>query len=55
MTSVTQADLQWLLTFVDNYEYVLKAYPELFSKDDIDDMKVVRQLIKEKIDEARDR
>jgi hypothetical protein len=40
-----------LLTFVENYEYVLDAYPELFNKSDEDDMLVVRQLLREKINE----
>jgi len=51
MPDLTKADLKWLLTFIDNYEYVYDAYPELFNESDEDDLKVARQLIKEKLDE----
>ena len=51
MSALTRADLLWLLTFVSNYEYVLDAYAELFSEEDIDDIKVVRQLLTEKLEE----
>lgn len=51
MPTLNKADLKWLLTFVENYEYVLDAYPELFTESDIDDIKVVRQLLKEKVNE----
>ncbi len=51
MPELTKADLNWLLTFIDNYEFVMDAYPELFKESDEDDLKVVRQIIKEKIDE----
>ena len=51
MSAITKADLTWLLTFVENYEYVLDAYPELFTESDIDDIKVVRQLLEEKLHE----
>ena len=40
MAGMSKADLLWLKKFVDNYEYVVEAYPELFEMDDIDDMKV---------------
>jgi hypothetical protein len=52
-TRINHPDLIWLRLFVENYEYVLKAYPELFSKEDEDDLKVVKQIIKEKIDEIK--
>lgn len=51
-TRITKADLLWLLKFVDNYQYVFEAYPELFKQEDEDDLKVVKQILKEKIDEA---
>jgi len=51
MAQVTKADLKWLLKFVENYTYVLDAYPELFTASDIDDIKVVKQLLKEKVNE----
>jgi hypothetical protein len=51
MPEVSKVDLLWLKKFVDNYEYVLDAYPELFTEEDIDDIKVVGQLLQEKIDE----
>jgi hypothetical protein len=49
MATLTRADLLWIMRFVDNYQYLVREYPELFSKDDIDDVKVVKQLIKEKL------
>lgn len=48
---MTKAELVWLLKFIDNYDYVLDAYPELFSTEDIDDIKIVRQIVEEKINE----
>ena len=54
MSAITKADLTWLLTFVKNYEYVLDAYPELFTESDIDDIKVVRQLLEDKLHEDTD-
>jgi len=51
MSVLTKADLKWLFTFVENYENVLYAYPELFTESDIDDIKVVKQLLEEKLHE----
>lgn len=51
VAEISKVDLLWLKKFVDNYEYVLDAYPELFTEEDIDDIKVVGQLLQEKIDE----
>lgn len=51
MPNLTKADLTWLLRFIENYDYVMDAYPELFKESDEDDLKVARQLIKEKLDE----
>ena len=48
---MTKAELEWLLRFVDNYKYVHDAYPELFSPTDEDDLKVVTQILKEKLNE----
>ena len=49
---LTKADLTWVKRFVDNYAWVQSAYPELFTKQDIDDFKIVKQIVKEKLDEA---
>ena len=46
---MTKAEMLWLMKFVDNYEYVLDAYPELFKASDIDDIKVVKQILEEKL------
>ena len=51
MSEMTKPDLKWLLTFVDNYEHVLHAYPELFKAEDEDDMKIVRQILEENLNE----
>ena len=45
------ADLLWILKFVDNYTFLIEEYPELFKQDEIDDAKVVRQIVKEKLGE----
>ena len=49
--SITKAELIWLMTFVDNYQNVLVAYPELFKMDDEDDLKIVKQILEEKLNE----
>ena len=51
MPDLSKADLLWLKKFVDNYEYVVDAYPNLFDMDDIDDMKIAAQILEEKINE----
>jgi len=51
VTQISKVDLLWLLKFVVNYENVLDAYPELFSVEDIDDIKVVKQILEEKVNE----
>ena len=51
MPDLSKADLLWLKKFVDNYEYVVDAYPNLFEMDDIDDMKVAAQILEDKINE----
>jgi len=49
MSEISRADLTWLLRFVENYEFVFNAYPELFNQEDEDDLKVVKQILKEKL------
>jgi hypothetical protein len=49
MSGLSKADLQWIKKFVDNYEYVVETYPELFTMDDIDDMKIASQILEEKL------
>ena len=51
MSEISKIDLKWLLMFVKNYEFVLDAYPELFKETDVDDMKIVKQILEEKINE----
>ncbi len=51
MPELNKADLLWLKKFVDNYEYVVEAYPNLFDMDDIDDMKIAAQILEDKINE----
>lgn len=48
---INRADLLWIHRFLDNYEAIVEAYPELFTNDEIDDMEVVKQLVEEKLDE----
>lgn len=51
MPDLNKTDLLWLQKFVTNYRYVLDTYPELFNEDDIDDIKIVAQILEEKINE----
>ena len=51
VVKVTKADLSHLLKFVENYEFNLVEYPNLYSKDEEDELKIVKQLLKEKINE----
>jgi hypothetical protein len=51
MSTLAKTDLLWLKKFVDNYEFVVDAYPELFEVEDIDDMKIAAQILEEKINE----
>lgn len=54
MATMTKADLQWIKKFLDNYEYLVEVYPELFKVEDIDDVKIAMQLIEEKINEQHE-
>lgn len=49
VTTLTKPDLTWIRKFLQNYEDLLEEYPELFSVDDIDTVKIVRQLLEEKL------
>ena len=48
---INRADLLWIQRFIDNYSHIIEAYPELVSEEEEDDLKVVKQLVKEKLDE----
>ena len=50
---ISRADLLWVQRFLHNYKTIVEAYPELFTNEDIDDMEVVQQLVKEKLDEHK--
>lgn len=52
-TRISKADLLWISKFIDNYEFNYVEYPELYSKDDEDDLKIVKQIVKEKLDETK--
>lgn len=47
---LNRADLMWILRFVENYTALIEDYPELFKEDEIDDAKVVRQIVQERLD-----
>ena len=51
MSEISKVDLKWLLMFVENYEFLLDSYPELFKESDVEDMKIVKQILEEKINE----
>ena len=46
---LTKADLWWIKKFLKNYKELVEDYPGLFSNDDIDDLKVVDQIIEERL------
>lgn len=47
MTTLTRPDLTWIRKFLQNYEDLLEEYPELFSVEDIEDIKIVRQIVED--------
>jgi hypothetical protein len=51
MPEITKAELAWLKKFVDNYDYLVDLDPALFKDEDIEDYKVVQQIINQKIEE----
>lgn len=48
---ITKAELLWLKKFVDNYDFLLDLDPSLFKDDDIEDFKVVQQIVNQKLEE----
>ena len=50
---LTKADLLHIYRFVLLYEFNYEEYPELYSKDEEDELKIVKQLIQEKLDEVK--
>jgi hypothetical protein len=51
MPEITKAELAWLKKFVDNYDYLVDLDPALFKDEDIEDYKIVQQIINQKIEE----
>jgi hypothetical protein len=51
MPRLTKAELYHIKKFVDNYDYLLDLDPALFKDEDEDALKVVKQIIEEKINE----
>ena len=47
MTTLTQADVMWLGRLLVVIEYIYEHYPELFTKEDEETLKIARQLIEE--------
>jgi ribosome biogenesis protein Nip4 len=52
MSEVNRPDLKWVQKFLENYGDLVEEYPELFKQDELDDWKIVKQIIKEKLDET---
>ena len=46
MIHVTRPDVEWLLRLLDIVEYIYQEYPELFTKEDEDTLKVAGELIR---------
>lgn len=52
-TTITQSDLLWILRVLENYRYYVKEFPEIVDDIDEDDLKVVLQMIEEKLDATK--
>lgn len=48
--NVTKADLLHVKTVLENYKFFVEEYPEYFSDEEEDELKIVLQLIKEKLE-----
>ena len=46
---ISKADLLHVKKFLDNYETLVNGYPEIFKNDELDEYKIVKQLIEEKL------
>lgn len=46
MKRLTKADAGWLKKLLVIVEFIYQEYPELFSEEDEDDLKVARELIR---------
>lgn len=44
--NVTKPDVIWLLKLLDVIEYILQEYPELFSEEDEETLKITGELIR---------
>jgi len=51
MPAMTKAELLRIQKFVDNYDYLVDLDPVLFKDEDIEDLAVLKQILKEKIHE----
>jgi len=46
MIHVTKPDVEWLLKLLDSVEYIYQEYPELFTEEEEEILKVTGQLIR---------
>jgi len=46
MIHVTRPDVEWLLKLLDIVEYIYQEYPELFTEEEEDTLKVAGELIR---------
>ena len=46
MIHVTRPDVEWLLRLLDIVEYIFQEYPELFTEEEEDTLKVAGELIR---------
>lgn len=47
---ISKIDLLHVKKFLDNYEVLVQGYPEIFKRDELDDYKIAKQMIQEKLD-----
>ena len=46
MIHVTRPDVEWLVKLLDIIEYIYQEYPELFTEEDEETLKVAGELIR---------
>lgn len=53
MSALTLCDLVHIQLLVDSHEYYMKEYPEMFTDEERDELKIVKQILREKLHECK--